>query len=121
MTRDTMHAVDRPAPEKTATDGRPVNRLTRRAFTASTAALGGGVAIAGVASAGAAPASSGRTLLSRAQSDPTTLVIVMDGSPSDLDPHSAYDYRSVLANNGTYEGLLGLKDDKTDEFEGLIA
>ena len=36
----------------------------------------------------------------------------MDGSPSDLDPHSAYDYRSVLAILGAYEGLIGLKDDK---------
>src|SRR5262249_25057975 len=53
--------------------------------------------------------------------DPTTLVIAMDGTPSFLDPHQAYDYRSVLAVLGAYEGLIGLKDDKTDEFVGLIA
>jgi peptide/nickel transport system substrate-binding protein len=121
MSRTTKDATDQtPTGPDTFDDG-AANRVTRRAFNVSAAALGAGAAIAGVASAGAAPASRGRLVLSRAQADQAALVIGMDGSPSDLDPHSAYDYRSVLANNGTYEGLIGLKDDRTDEFEGLIA
>jgi peptide/nickel transport system substrate-binding protein len=55
------------------------------------------------------------------QADPTTLTIGLDGSPSDLDPHSQYDYRSTLAVRGPYEGLIGLKGGATDEYEGLIA
>lgn len=57
----------------------------------------------------------------RAQADPATLTIAVDGSPSDLDPHSGYDYRSTMAIRGPYEGLIGLKDDKTDQYVGLIA
>jgi peptide/nickel transport system substrate-binding protein len=55
------------------------------------------------------------------QADPTTLTIGLDGSPSDLDPHSQYDYRSTLAVRGPYEGLIGLKGGATDEYEGIIA
>jgi peptide/nickel transport system substrate-binding protein len=55
------------------------------------------------------------------QADPMTLTIGLDGSPSDLDPHSQYDYRSTLAVRGPYEGLIGLKGGATDEYEGLIA
>jgi peptide/nickel transport system substrate-binding protein len=57
----------------------------------------------------------------RLQADPTTLTIGLDGSPSDIDPHSQYDYRSTLAVRGPYEGLIGLKGGATDEYEGLIA
>lgn len=45
----------------------------------------------------------------------------MDASPTDLDPHSSYDYRSVLAILGAYEGLIALKGDKTDQYIGVIA
>lgn len=86
--------------------------FSRRTLGKGAAAMGLGAALA------TAP---GVISTARAQADAKTLVIAMDGSPSDLDPHSAYDYRSVLAIIGSYEGLLGLKDDKTDEFEGLIA
>jgi peptide/nickel transport system substrate-binding protein len=55
------------------------------------------------------------------QADPMTLTIGLDGSPSDIDPHSQYDYRSTLAVRGPYEGLIGLKGGATDEYEGLIA
>ena len=121
MSHDNNGAPDKTTDESIAKEGRPASRLTRRAFTTSAAALGAGTALAGAPSLGAAPLNPGRNPSTRAQTDPTTLVIGMDGSPSDLDPHSAYDYRSVLANNGPYEGLIGLKDDKTDELEGLIA
>jgi peptide/nickel transport system substrate-binding protein len=96
--------------------------LTRRSLAKHATAIGAGAAAVAVVPglASAAPGSTSR-LLTRTQGDPKTLVIAMDGSPSDLDPHSAYDYRSVLATVGAYQGLIGLKDDKTDEFEGLIA
>lgn len=71
----------------------------------------------GLAAPGSAPAV--RTI-SKA-GDPTTLVVVASGSPSDIDPHSSYDYQSVMAILGAYEGLIGLKGESTDEFEGRIA
>ncbi len=96
-------------------------RLDRRALLKTAGAAG----VAGAAlSSGrtlAAPSSSAGRLVARTQVEGETLVIVVDGSPSDLDPHSSYDYRSVMAILGAYEGLIGLVDDKTDEFEGLIA
>jgi peptide/nickel transport system substrate-binding protein len=57
----------------------------------------------------------------RAQDDVRTLTIGMSGSPSDLDPHSQYDYRSVVAIRGPYEGLIILKDSETDQYEGVLA
>ncbi len=57
----------------------------------------------------------------RAQGDPTTLVIGLNGSPTDLDPHSQYDYRSVIPIRGPYEGLIILKDSETDQYEGVLA
>jgi peptide/nickel transport system substrate-binding protein len=95
-------------------------RFDRRSLLKSAGAAGlAGAAIApGIA--GAAPGSRSRPSI-RMQEEGDTLVIVVNGSPSDLDPHSAYDYRSVMAILGAYEGLVGLIEDKTDEFEGLIA
>jgi peptide/nickel transport system substrate-binding protein len=55
------------------------------------------------------------------QEDVGTLVIAAAGSPSDLDPHSAFNYQSVNAILGAYEGLIGLVGSSTDQFEGLIA
>ncbi len=54
-----------------------------------------------------------------AQADAATLTI--PASPNDLDPHSQYDYNSVVAIRGAYEGLIGLKESSTDQYEGLIA
>ncbi len=70
----------------------------------------------------AAPASSqSRSTIVRRSGDPTTLVIATNGSPSDLDPHSGYDYRSGLAITAAYEGLIRLKGDATDHYEGVLA
>ncbi|HEX3304501.1 MAG TPA: ABC transporter substrate-binding protein, partial [Thermomicrobiales bacterium] len=55
------------------------------------------------------------------QGDPTTLVIGLNGSPTDLDPHSQYDYRSVIPIRGPYEGLIILKDSETDQYDGVLA
>jgi peptide/nickel transport system substrate-binding protein len=54
-----------------------------------------------------------------AQDEANTLTIT--ASPNDFDPHSQYDYNSVDAVRGMYEGLIALKGSATDEYEGLIA
>lgn len=51
----------------------------------------------------------------------STLILGLDASPSDLDPHSQYDYRSTCVIRSLYEGLVGLVGSATDEFEGLVA
>jgi peptide/nickel transport system substrate-binding protein len=100
-------------------------QLSRRDVLRRGAALGaGGVALAAcpAGAAGALPAAAPRRVLAtRRQGDPTTLTIATFGSPTDLDPHSAYDYRSVLATFGAYDGLIALKGASTDEYEGVIA
>ncbi|HEY8446887.1 MAG TPA: ABC transporter substrate-binding protein [Thermomicrobiales bacterium] len=96
--------------------------LSRRAVLGRAAALGLGGAALATARAVAAPATARRRAThTRWQGDATTLTIASFGSASDLDPHSAYDYRSTMAILGAYEGLIGLKDDKTEEYEPLIA
>ncbi|MFT4041324.1 MAG: ABC transporter substrate-binding protein [Thermomicrobiales bacterium] len=51
----------------------------------------------------------------------STLILGLDGSPSDLDPHSQYDYRSTTVIRSIYEGLVALKGGATDEYEGQVA
>src|SRR5215207_10048850 len=89
--------------------------LSRRQLLRRAAAMGLAVSAAQTV-LGVAPSKAVRL-----QADPTTLTIGLDGSPSDIDPHSQYDYRSTLAVRGPYEGLIGLKGGATDEYEGLIA
>lgn len=55
------------------------------------------------------------------QADPGTLTVALNGSPSDLDPHSAYDYRSAIALRGPYEGLLALDGSETNKYIPLVA
>jgi peptide/nickel transport system substrate-binding protein len=62
-----------------------------------------------------------RAALARQGGNGATLVLGLDGSPSDLDPHSQYDYRSTTVVRAIYEGLVGLKGGATDEYEGLVA
>ena len=50
-----------------------------------------------------------------------TLVVGTSASASDLDPHSAYDGRSVMVIYGAYEQLMRLEGDKTDEYVPLLA
>jgi peptide/nickel transport system substrate-binding protein len=59
--------------------------------------------------------------LARQEGNGTTLIVGLDGSPSDLDPHSQYDYRSTIVVRSLYEGLVGLVGSSTDELEGLVA
>ncbi len=62
-----------------------------------------------------------RAAVARQDGNGATLIVGADASPSDLDPHSQYDYRSTMAVRSIYEGLVGLVGSATDEFEGLVA
>ena len=62
-----------------------------------------------------------RTAVAQQNGNGSTLVVGLDGSPSDLDPYSQYDYRSTIVVRAIYEGLVGLKGGATDEYEGLVA
>ncbi|MCA9880841.1 MAG: hypothetical protein KC442_23750, partial [Thermomicrobiales bacterium] len=62
-----------------------------------------------------------RTAVAAQSKNGSTLILGLDGSPSDLDPHSQYDYRSTTVVRSIYEGLVGLKGGATDEYEGLVA
>jgi peptide/nickel transport system substrate-binding protein len=99
--------------------------ISRRELIRRATALGVGGAAAleflGATSAGAQPSGTPSQGLRRLAADPTTLTLALDGSPSDLDPHSCYDYRSTMAILGPYEGLIGLKGSATDQFEGILA
>jgi peptide/nickel transport system substrate-binding protein len=91
----------------------PSHRIGRRALLAGAAALGlGATGLSGLP--GIMPAT-----VAGAQAEPNTLTI--PASPNDFDPHSQYDYNSVVAVRGMYEGLLALKGSATDAYEGLIA
>jgi peptide/nickel transport system substrate-binding protein len=99
--------------------------LTRRDLARRAAAIGLTApvvsAVAGVAGASATPAGRRSPHVVGAQEDGTTLTIALDGTPADLDPHSANDYRSALASRGPYENLVTLKDDQVDQVEPVLA
>lgn len=90
--------------------------LTRRGVLKGAAAAGLAAPLAGLT--GVNPS---RAALRRQEGNGSTLILGLDGSPSDLDPHSQYDYRSTVVVRSIYEGLVGLKGGATDEFEGLVA
>jgi peptide/nickel transport system substrate-binding protein len=90
--------------------------LTRRTVLKGAAAASLAAPLAGLV----AP-SRVRAAVARQEGNDTTLIVGLDGSPSDLDPHSQYDYRSTMVVRAIYEGLVGLKESATDEFEGLVA
>ncbi len=69
----------------------------------------------------AAPASA-RALLSRKQGQaPDTLTVISASSPSDLDPHYAYNNVSSTVFLAPYEILIQLKGSSTDEYEPMLA
>jgi peptide/nickel transport system substrate-binding protein len=90
--------------------------FSRRALLQAAAAAG----VAAPASALRAPIPTWAMPAAR-QADPATLTIAMNGSPSDLDPHSAYDYRSAMPLRGPYEGLIALDGAATDKYVPVIA
>jgi peptide/nickel transport system substrate-binding protein len=93
--------------------------LSRRSLLHRAAATG----LAGTAAATFAglPGETVRAAAVARQADPTTLTIAMNGSPSDLDPHSVYDYRSAMPLRGPYEGLIALDGSSTDKYVPVLA
>ena len=95
--------------------------LSRRRLVSGAAALSAAGMLAPRGS-GAAPGPAAQVARSgQHQNEPATLTIAFYGSPSDLDPHLANDYRSVFPVMAIYEGLLALKGERTDEYVGRLA
>ncbi len=90
--------------------------VSRRAVLKGAAAAGLSASLAGIVDP-----SHVRAAALRQEGNGSTLIVGLDGSPSDLDPHSQYDYRSTSVVRSIYEGLVGLKGEATDEYEGLVA
>src|SRR5918994_1770296 len=90
--------------------------LTRRHLIQGAAAAGLAAPLAGLVE----PSFVGAAV-TRQEGNGRTLILGLDASPSDLDPHSQYDYRSTIVIRNIYEGLVGLVGSATDEFEGLVA
>ena len=90
--------------------------LTRRGVLKGAAAASLAAPLAGLAGT-----SAGLAAVARQTNNGSTLILGLDGSPSDLDPQSQYDYRSTMVVRSIYEGLVGLVGSATDEFEGLVA
>ncbi|MEA2582915.1 MAG: peptide/nickel transport system substrate-binding protein [Thermomicrobiales bacterium] len=114
-----------PATDRNAIPSSIPESISRRDLIHLAAAIGAGGAslhaLRNAAPAGAQPLARPGRPLQRLAPDPKTLTLALDGSPSDLDPHSCYDYRSSMAILGPYEPLIGLVGEKTDEYEGILA
>jgi peptide/nickel transport system substrate-binding protein len=87
------------------------------------ALLGGAAVVAPPAGTGLGASPAGERILatSLAQGAPSTLSIVSNRAPSDLDPHSAYDAGSGVLLQGPFEGLIRAKANTTDEFTPVLA
>src|SRR5687767_12159609 len=83
----------------------PQAQVSRRAVLMGAAAAGLAVPLAGLGD----PAHV-RSAVARQEGNGSTLIVGLDASPSDLDPHSQYDYRSTTVIRSLYEGLVGLVD-----------
>ncbi len=90
--------------------------LSRRTVLKGAAAAGLTAPLAGLGDPAAV-----RGAVARQSGNGSTLILGLDGTPSDLDPHSQYDYRSTTVIRAVYEGLVGLVGSATDEYEGLVA
>jgi peptide/nickel transport system substrate-binding protein len=55
------------------------------------------------------------------QATPATFTLATNRTPSDLDPHSAYDAGSGVILQGPFEGLIRLKPGTADEIEPVLA
>ncbi|HEX5499426.1 MAG TPA: ABC transporter substrate-binding protein, partial [Thermomicrobiales bacterium] len=95
--------------------------VSRRTVLGGLAALGGGALLTPGAARAAADVAETARWTNRAQADAKTLVFAADGSPSDLDPQTSNDYRSILALLGIYDTLIALKGDATDEYVPMLA
>src|SRR6478736_2419516 len=75
--------------------------------------LGTGIAAAGLLI--------GQHLPAGAQTTANTLVIATNRTPTDLDPHSAYDAGSRIVLQGLFETLIGVQPGTTDQYQPLLA
>lgn len=82
-------------------------RLTRRRLLAG---LGAGAGVLAM-----------RPTASARQAAPTTFTLVTNRTPSDLDPHSAYDPGSGVVLSGPFEGLIRLAPGSADRYEPVLA
>ena len=95
-----MGPSDSLPPDQSGSQSSAQNLLDRRTLLRGAAAAGIVAPAAGaLAGLTALPTGAAPTLR---QTDPATLLIAMNGSPSDLDPHSVYDYRSAMPLRGPY-------------------
>jgi peptide/nickel transport system substrate-binding protein len=92
--------------------------ITRRSLLRGAAAA---TAVPALATLGSPGARSAAAAPMARQADPATLTIAMNGSPSDLDPHSVYDYRSAMPLRGPYESLIALDGSATDRYVPVVA
>ena len=97
---------------------RPGVGLSRRSLLRGAAAATAVPALSTLGDPGIQPISAAPAVR---QADPGTLIIAMNGSPSDLDPHSVYDYRSAMPLRGPYESLIALDGSATDRYVPVIA
>src|SRR5215204_179512 len=102
-------------------------RITRRHTLSLALRLGLSSPVIGAllaASSGDSRAASPQTAparLSAAQEGSGSLTVIIPSGFSDLDPQYAYDNLSSMFFLATYEMLLILKGDSTDEFEPMLA
>jgi peptide/nickel transport system substrate-binding protein len=95
--------------------------LSRRALLRAVTAAGVALPAATMLDGLRPRAATAAPFMSLRQADPATLTIALNGSPSDLDAHSAYDYRSAIALRGPYEGLIALDGSATDKYVPVLA
>ncbi len=115
-----------PSTNESSTGVRPLRAtpaFTRRRLFRGVGGLGlGAVAASGGVGGAAASASSSPARLTAWQSgNAGTLTIATNRVPTDLDPHTAYDLGSIVAQKGPYETLITVEPGTADRFDPLIA
>ena len=103
--------------------GNKTSRARGRGTINRRALVGAAAATVGLAAIGHATAAPTHKTAEQARfaDDPNTLTLGLTGSPSDLDPHTAADYRSSLAIRAAYETLIALDGSSTDKYIGVVA
>jgi peptide/nickel transport system substrate-binding protein len=97
--------------------------LTRRQVLQRAGGLGAGTVVAtgGTGAASMPVPTRSRSAAARQRGDETTLTIATNRTPTELDPHSAFDPGSITALNGQFETLIQVEPGTTDRFVPLLA
>src|SRR3954452_8482388 len=95
----------------------PASSVTRRRLLKTGIATAGSAA--GLLLSHQLPAGAHARML--AQTTEGTLIIATNRTPTDLDPHSAYDAGSRVVLQGLFETLISVKPGTTDEYQALLA